>query len=136
MLVCRPHRPVGHQMKHAPKFALTMILAGSATLALAHHSAAMFDQGRQITLSGTVREFQWTSPHCYIQLLASQEHTPAQEWSLEMGAPMYLYRLGWRPSTLKPGDKITVTLHPLRDGKRGGLLFKATTADGRVLGGK
>ena len=114
----------------------TMTLVCSTRLATAHHSAAMFDQTRQITLSGTVRDFQWTSPHCYIQLLASQDQTPAQEWSLEMAAPMYLYRLGWRPSTVKAGDKITVSVHPLRDGKRGGLLFKATTAEGRQLGGK
>ncbi len=103
---------------------------------MAHHSAAMFDQTRQITLSGTVRDFQWTSPHCYIQLLGSADQSAAQEWSLEMAAPMYLYRLGWRPSTVKVGDKITVSLHPLRDGRPGGLLFKVTTADGRQLGGK
>jgi len=113
---------------------VSLVLMASG--AVAHHSAAMFDQTRQITLSGTVRDFQWTSPHCYIQLLAGADKATPQEWSLEMAAPMYLYRLGWRPSTLKAGDKITVSLHPLRDGKRGGLLFKATTADGRVLGGK
>lgn len=123
-------------MKHRARVAMAVALLGTANAAMAHHSAAMFDQTRQITLSGTVREFQWTSPHCYIQLLASQDQAPAQEWSLEMAAPMYLYRLGWRPSTVKAGDKITVSVHPLRDGKRGGLLFKATTADGRQLGGK
>jgi hypothetical protein len=123
-------------MKRLFCVAVGTILVGAATGTTAHHSAAMFDQSRQITLSGTVREFQWTSPHCYIQLLASADQAPAQEWSLEMAAPMYLYRLGWRPSTVKAGDKITVSLHPLRDGRRGGLLFKATTADGRQLGGK
>ena len=123
-------------MKYLLNAALGVSLVLMASGAVAHHSAAMFDQTRQITLSGTVRDFQWTSPHCYIQLLASADQSPPQEWSLEMAAPMYLYRLGWRPSTVKAGDKITVSLHPLRDGKRGGLLFKATTADGRVLGGK
>jgi hypothetical protein len=123
-------------MKRTLRVAVAMALVGTATGAVAHHSAAMFDQTRQITLSGTVRDFQWTSPHCYIQLLASQDKAPAQEWSLEMAAPMYLYRLGWRPSSVKAGDQITVSVHPLRDGKRGGLLFKVTTADGRQLGGK
>jgi hypothetical protein len=123
-------------MRHLLQVAVNALLICTATVALAHHSAAMFDQTRQITLSGTVRDFQWTSPHCYIQLLGSADQAPAQEWSLEMAAPMYLYRLGWRPSTVKVGDKITVSLHPLRDGKRGGLLFKVTTADGRQLGGK
>ncbi len=122
-------------MKHSLQAAAATGLLFTASAGLAHHSAAMFDQTRQITLSGTVREFQWTSPHCYIQLLAGAPAAP-QEWSLEMAAPMYLYRLGWRPSTVKVGDKITVNVHPLRDGKPGGLLFKATTADGRQLGGK
>lgn len=123
-------------MKHTLQVAAATGLLFTASAGLAHHSAAMFDQTRQITLSGTVREFQWTSPHCYIQLLAGTDQAAPQEWSLEMAAPMYLYRLGWRPSTVKVGDKITVSVHPLRDGKRGGLLFKATTADGRQLGGK
>jgi Family of unknown function (DUF6152) len=123
-------------MKHTLQAAVATVLLSTASVGLAHHSAAMFDQTRQISLSGTVREFQWTSPHCYIQLLASADQSSPQEWSLEMAAPMYLYRLGWRPSTVKAGDKITVSVHPLRDGKRGGLLFKATTADGRQLGGK
>jgi Family of unknown function (DUF6152) len=123
-------------MKYTSKLAVATVLFGAARIAVAHHSAAMFDQTREVTLTGTVRDFQWTSPHCYIQLLASQDRAPAQEWSLEMAAPMYLYRLGWRPSTVKAGDKITVSVHPLRDGKRGGLLFKATTADGHQLGGK
>ena len=123
-------------MRHLLQVAVSMSVVFAATVAMAHHSAAMFDQTRQITLSGTVREFQWTSPHCYIQLLAGADHATPQEWSLEMGAPIYLYRLGWRPSTVKVGDKITVSLHPLRDGTHGGLLFKAMTADGRQLGGK
>jgi hypothetical protein len=110
-------------------------LVMAASTALGHHSAAMFDSAKQLTMTGTVREFQWTSPHCYIQLLKAD--APARgEWSLEMAAPMYLYRLGWRPSTLKPGDRITVRISPLRDGSHGGLLVLATTPDGRQLGSR
>ena len=111
------------------------VLAVTAAVALGHHSAAMFDNTKVLTLTGTVREFQWTSPHCYIQLLQGGTPVP-EEWSLEMAAPMYLYRLGWRPSTLKAGDKITVRLNPLRDGSHGGLLVQATTPDGRQLGSR
>lgn len=118
---------------------LMVILAALATLVTAsaasgHHSMAMFDSSRQVTLAGTVREFQWTNPHCYIQLLVGAGTPDSQEWSLEMGAPTYLYRLGWRPSTLKGGDQITVKIMPLRDGTHGGLVLRATTADGRELG--
>ena len=100
----------------------------------AHHSPAMFDFSRQLTLTGAVREFQWTNPHSYIQLVVKPAEGPEQEWSLEMGANVYLYNLGWRPSTVKAGDTLTVTVVPLRDGKPGGLLVQATTAAGKSLG--
>jgi hypothetical protein len=119
-------------MSHRPILTLAALLASSA--ACGHHSVAMFDSARQLTLSGTVREFQWGSPHCYIQLLVSATTPETQEWSLEMAAPMYLYRLGWRPSTLRAGDKISVKIIPLRDGTHGGLVVRATTFDGRQLG--
>jgi hypothetical protein len=94
----------------------------------------MFDGARQLTLTGTVREFQWTNPHSYIQLVVKPDDGPDQEWSLEMGANVYLYNRGWRPSTVKPGDTITVTVIPLRNGGPGGLLMEAKTADGQALG--
>ena len=102
----------------------------------AHHSPAMFDPSKQMTLTGTVREFQWTNPHSYIQLVVKPDNGLQQEWSLEMGANVYLYNLGWRPSTVKAGDTLTVTVIPLRNGKPGGLLVEAKTADGKTLGAK
>ena len=111
------------------------LLAIAAAVAAAHHSAAMFDDKQRITLTGTVRQFQWASPHCYVQLLVKGEKGE-EEWSLEMGAPMYLYRLGWRPTSLKSGDKVTVQVSPLRNGGVGGLLLDAMTADGAKIGKK
>ena len=93
----------------------------------------MFDFSKQLTLTGTVRAFQWTNPHSYIQLVVepSDGTGTKQEWSLEMGANVYLYERGWRPSTVKAG----VTVVPLRNGKLGGgLLMEAKTADGQTLG--
>ena len=113
--------------------ALLLLLAGGT--AQAHHSMAMFDATKKVTLKGTVREFQWTNPHAYIQLMVQQPGGP-REWSLEMGAPMYLYANGWRPGTLKAGQQITVTINPLRSGAPGGVVIDATTADGRTLGNK
>ncbi len=111
-----------------------LLLASIATGAGAHHSNAMFDQTRTVELEGTVRLFQWSNPHCYIQLLVRDAQGREQEWSLEMGAPMYLYNRGWRPSTVKPGDRLKVKLSPLRKGGAGGLLLEARTADGQQLG--
>lgn len=96
----------------------------------------MFDPQRKVELTGTVRVFQWTNPHCYIQLVVKNAQGRDEEWSLELGAPMYLYNRGWRPSTVKPGDQLSVTLSPLRKGGRGGLLVDARSLDGRPLGSK
>lgn len=111
-----------------------LLTAASSGAASAHHSPVMFDQTRQLTLSGVVREFQWTNPHSYIQLVVKNDRGQDEEWSLEMGASVYLYNLGWRPSTVKAGDTLTVTLAPLRKGGNGGLLLKALAADGQPIG--
>jgi hypothetical protein len=106
----------------------------TAGAALAHHSPVMFDQTQPRTMTGIVREFQWTNPHSYIQLAVKNAQGQDEEWSLEMGASVYLYNLGWRPSSVKAGDELTVTIAPLRKGGNGGLLLKAATADGKQIG--
>ena len=111
-----------------------LALSLGAGTAHAHHSMAMFDQSKTVKLTGTVREFQWTNPHCYIQMVVKDASGKDVEWSLEMGAPMYLYAAGWRPSTLKNGMPITVTVNPLKDGKPGAVVITATMADGKQLG--
>lgn len=107
----------------------------AASWASSHHSPAMFDMPRNVTLSGTVRDFQWTNPHSYIQLMVKGDDGKEVEWSLEMAAPTYLYNNGWRPSTLKEGETISVVISPLVNGANGGLVKEVTKADGRKLGG-
>lgn len=114
----------------------SFLLAASllcVTPCLAHHSFAMFDQTKTVTLQGTVKELQWTNPHCYLQVLVPSQHATA-EWSIEMHSPLAMYRMGWRPGSFKPGDKVTVVLNPLKDGDNGGRLLTAVDADGRKLG--
>ena len=108
---------------------LAAVLLAASTAASAHHSPVMFDTSKQITLDGTVRQFQFTNPHCYIQLMVD-----GTEWSLEMGAPVYLANRGWKPSTLKPGDKIRVTASPLRSGASGGLVLNVVSLEGKQIG--
>jgi len=112
--------------------AVVLALAGGA--ALAHHSFAMFDMTKEVTVSGTVKQFQWANPHAYIQLVAKDEAGRDVEWSMEMGAPMYLYARGWRPSSLKAGMRINVVLNPLRNGRPGGVVRTVTSADGKAIG--
>jgi hypothetical protein len=101
----------------------------------AHHSPSMFG-GDERVLTGTVREFQWSNPHSYIQLVVEQDDGTQQEWSLEMGGNAYLYNLGWRPSTIKAGDRLQVRIEPLRSGKPGGLVIEVTTPEGNVVGAR
>ena len=106
-------------------------LAGAVSgAAQAHHSFAMFDQTKQVTLNGTVKEFQWTNPHAFIELM----DTSGKVWSVELNSPNNLIRQGWKRTAMKPGDKVTVVLNPLRDGTLGGLFNAVTLPDGKVLG--
>jgi len=121
-------------MRFSIACAAALALCLPALPAQAHHSMAMFDQTKTVTISGTVKQFQWTNPHCYIQLVAKDAKGVEKEWSLEMGAPMYLYAKGWRPSSLKAGTQISVTINPLRNGEPGGIVLTASTADGKQIG--
>jgi hypothetical protein len=109
-------------------------LAVSTGAAFAHHSFAMFDSGQEVTLSGTVKEFQWVNPHAWIMLtVADPEGRPAL-WAIEMGGPGQLARTGWNASTLSPGMDVKVNIHPLRDGSNGGQYLGLTFPDGKQLG--
>jgi hypothetical protein len=108
-----------------------------ANSAFAHHSRSMFDQTKQMTLAGTVKEFQWTNPHCWIQVLVpdpDNAQAAPVEWGVEMGAPVELMRKGWKPKSLNPGDKVTIIINPLRDGQHGGLVLSVTGPDGKIIG--
>jgi hypothetical protein len=106
-----------------------------ATTAWAHHSGAGVDRTRTVTLNGVVKEFRWTNPHSWIDLEVSDGKSEPVVWSIEMNPPPYLVRDGWKASTLKPGDKVSVTLNPIRTGEPGGIFVSVTLADGRKLGG-
>jgi hypothetical protein len=112
--------------------AVMLLAAGSL---LAHHSFAMYDQSKTLTLVGTVTEFQWTNPHAYIEIDVPDEKGVVKHWGIELGSPSILQQGGWKFSDLKPGYKVTLRINPLRDGtKAGGFLVQATLPDGRQLG--
>ena len=106
-----------------------------AVPAFAHHSFAMFDADKMVTKTGIVKEFEWTNPHVWIHLTAPDETGKPVEWSFEMQAIAQDTKLGWSRDSVKPGDKISIEFHPLKDGSRGGQLVSATLADGKRLGG-
>ena len=101
---------------------------------LAHHSFTMFDMSKQVTLVGTVTEFQWTNPHSYIEIDVPDAQGAVKHWSIEMGSPSILQQSGWKFSSLRKGDKATLVINPLKSGQLGGFLGKATLPNGKVLG--
>jgi hypothetical protein len=117
--------------------AAALLLAAIAVCppaAQAHHSFAMFDRAKDVVLTGTVREFQWTNPHSFIELAVADAQGATQTFSIEMNSPNNLTRQGWKSGSLKAGDKVVVAMNPLRDGSRGGLFVAVQLPDGRVLG--
>ena len=91
-----------------------------AVPAFAHHSFAMFDSNKVLTLKGEVGEFRWTNPHVGLFVKVDGSSDPAKLWAVELTSPGNLTRLGWSRATVKPGDKVEVEVNPLRDGQHGG----------------
>jgi len=105
-----------------------------AATAQAHHSFAMFDSDNQVRLQGTVKEFKWQNPHVYIWLDAPDSKGEMRTWQIDCANPGILNRIGWKFNMIKPDDKLTVVVAPLRTGEPGALLKAVKIADGRTFG--
>jgi hypothetical protein len=114
--------------------ATAMLATGIVPNGSAHHSFAAFDRTKQVTLTGIVREFQWTNPHAWIQIVVTDTQGRDVEWGAECGSPNMMVRTGWKKTTLTPGDRVTAVVNPLLDGRPNGALVTITLADGTVLG--
>jgi len=101
--------------------------------AMAHHSFAMFDLTKTVVLKGVVKEFQWTNPHAWLEIDVPGESGALDLWGVEFNSPNNLSRAGWKRTMMKPGDKVMITIAPLRDGKKGGLFLQAVLADGKTM---
>lgn len=108
------------------------LLLGSGT-ASAHHSAAMFDHKKEVSIEGVVKDFLFQNPHTSITLIAMDASGHLTNWYFEAASVRGLALAGWRRSTLKPGDKVTLVGYPLRDGRPGAMLERAIFPDGKVL---
>jgi Family of unknown function (DUF6152) len=111
---------------------LTLFIVSSSVVE-AHHSFSMFEMNRRVTLQGEVKEFQWTNPHAWLQVMAPNAKGERVEFSFELGSPNNLARSGINKNTLKPGDKVTIEMHPVKDGSNGGALAKVILPDGRSI---
>jgi hypothetical protein len=109
------------------------LIAAASGVVQAHHSFAPFDMANQKTVTGTVKQVEWTNPHSWIWLDVANEQGVVEPWGFEGMSPNYLARRGWTRTTLKVGDRITVAYRPLRDGSKGGMFVSTKLADGRML---
>ena len=124
-------------MQTTSRFRLGLILAaagvlGTAAPALAHHSIAMFDMAQEKTITGTVTDFQWTNPHSWIWLEVPAAGG-AEQWGVEGMSPNFLERRGWSKNTLHRGDKVSVVIHPVKNGGHGGSFVRLILPDGKVM---
>jgi len=104
--------------------------------AMAHHSTAIYDSDNPVELRGTVVEWKFTNPHCLIRLEVADGRGATTVWTLEGGNTSGLFRQGWTPLTLKPGDKLVITVRPLRSGAPGGNYSNVRWADGTPVNPK
>lgn len=100
----------------------------------AHHSSAMFDKSRVIEVAATVREFQWTNPHVWIEIRFANDAGEDEDWSIEGLGTNSLFRMGWRQNSFQPGQEITIRFNPMRDGSQAGGFIGAKFEDGSTLG--
>jgi Family of unknown function (DUF6152) len=117
---------------------VTTLLVTLTVIALpvsAHHSFANFDDTKQVTLKGTVGEFQWTNPHAWLEVQVLSADGKNEKWSVEMLSPNVLGRMGWKRNSLKLGDEVTVVIHPLRTGEKGGNMVSIQDKNGVPIGG-
>lgn len=118
------------------KWLAALAMTSIAASAIAHHSFAMFDMKKDVVTKGTVTDFKWTNPHAWTHVDVADASGRATNWAFEMTSPNNLVGVGWRRSSLKVGDKVTVTYHPLVNGKPGGALVKIVLPDGKTLENK
>ena len=123
-------------MKASTIVASAVALLTFSSPAYVHHSGAMFDISKAVKISGTIAEFNWTNPHANFKVVVVGADGASQAWAVEMNSPNNLIREGWKRSTIKAGDKVTVTVRPLRDGTPGGQYVSIVLADGQTLGGE
>jgi hypothetical protein len=114
-------------------FAICALMTALLVPVAAHHSMAGFDRAKSVTLKGTVKQFKWANPHSWIEIEFTNEKGAQESWSVEMTAPAQLIRAGWKSSTLKAGDKVTIVARPQISGEPGGLFVSVTLADGTTL---
>jgi hypothetical protein len=102
----------------------------------AHHGAAAYDMGKSVTLKGTVTQWVWANPHCILQLDVTDDHGQVVQWSAETENPSSMVHYGYTKQSMKPGDQVTVTVVPVKNGKPFGRIVEVVLPNGQKLAGR
>jgi hypothetical protein len=112
--------------------AASAVLIASAPL-VAHHGSASFDPSKRLTLEGTVTEWLWANPHCFLKVDAKDDTGSVRNWNLELGNPTDMSTVGFKRTMFKAGDKVSVTVVPVKSGAPVGRLINVLLPDGTRL---
>jgi hypothetical protein len=115
------------------RIAVTAAAALFSMTVLAHHSFALYDQAKLTALSGTVHDWAWANPHCWLVIDLTKADGKTEQWALAGSSPNMMSRWGWNAADIKVGDKIQVDAHPAKDGSHFAQLRTVFLANGKVL---
>lgn len=109
------------------------VILGASGAAIAHHGAATFDTGKTLVLEGVVTEWVWANPHCFLKFEVKGSDGTVRTWTTETSNPPDMVNRGWNRRSLSPGDRVKVTLEPVKSGSPVGRVLEVALPDGRVL---
>ena len=119
--------------RHIMGFAVAVCLLIVSVPLFAHHGGAAFDGGKRITKKGTVTEWFWANPHCFLSFDVKEDNGQVVRWIVETQAPPNIVPIGFSKQSFKPGDEVTVTLEPVKNGRPLGRLLQVVLPDGKTL---
>lgn len=121
------------ESKRTTIFLLAVMLSTSAVSLLAHHGNAAFDSNNKVTVRGTVTEWFWANPHCFLKFDVKDDHGEVTHWVAETSNPPDMINAGWSKQSLKPGEEVTVTMIAAKNGKPIGRVQRVVLANGKIL---
>lgn len=114
-------------------FCMAAGVLAASTSAVAHHGAATFDTGKELVMEGTVTEWVWSNPHCFLKFDVKDANGNVRSWTVETSNPPDMVNRGWTRRSFKAGDRVTATVEPVKSGNPVGRLLQVKFADGRIL---
>ena len=114
-------------------FALVIVVLMLSEMSFAHHGSAAFDMGKKVTMKGTVTEWVWANPHCFLKYDVKDDSGNVVHWVVETSNPPDMINSGWSKQSVGPGDQVTVTVEPVKNGRPVGHLLEVVLPNGKTL---